>query len=134
MEIHILITKQETGSGGRRFNLSFIGQENFTGQDQHLFYISPQSDTDDQQREGLVRIVKMGLMPYISQTSVRDQIEIRYDDKNLKQVQQLIYDAWDYWVFAIDLGGGLRAEESRNAYSITSAIRRIAPCISPHES
>jgi hypothetical protein len=122
-QIHILIADQRTGSGGRLFNISFIGKEDYKGQDQTLFFISPQSDTDNQRREGLARIVKMGLMPYISQTAMAEQIEIRYDDDKVKSVQEMIYDNWDYWIFSIDLGGGLRAEESRNSYTITSAFR-----------
>ena len=46
-QIHILIADQRTASGGRQFNISFIGKEDYKGQDQTLFYISPQSDTDD---------------------------------------------------------------------------------------
>lgn len=122
-QIHILIADQRTGSGGKQFNISFIGKEDYKGQDQTLFFISPQSDTDDQRREGLARIVKMGLMPYISQTAMAEQIEIRYDDDKVKSVQEMIHDNWDYWIFSVDLGGGLRAEESRNAYTITSALR-----------
>jgi hypothetical protein len=121
-QIHILITHQRTGSGGQKLYVSFIGKDIFSGQDQTLFFISPQSDTDDQRREGLARIVKMGLMPYISQTSIADQIEIRYDDVKLKDAKEMLYDTWDFWVFYIELGGGFNAEESRDAYNITSAL------------
>jgi hypothetical protein len=64
----------------------------------------------------------MGLMPYVSQTKMADQIEIRYDKDKLKSEQEIIHDDWDYWIFSIDLGGGLKAEESRNAYTIRSAF------------
>jgi hypothetical protein len=119
-QIHVLIVDQETGSGGKRFNISFIGKDNFKDQDQTLFFISQQSDTDDQRREGLARVIKMGLMPYISQTEMAKQIEIRYDDNKVKSVQEVIGDSWDYWIFSVELGGGLNAEESRNAYNISS--------------
>jgi hypothetical protein len=122
-QIHVLIVDQKTGSGGRRFNISFIGKEDFKDQDQTLFYISPQSDSDDQKRDGLARVVKLGLMPYISQTEMAEQIEIRYDDDKVNSVQEMIDDSWDYWIFSVDLGGGLKAEESRNAYTITSALK-----------
>jgi len=122
-QIHILIVDQRTGSGGHRYNISFIGKDVYKGQDQTLFYISPQSDSDDQKREGLARVVKMGLMPYVSQSSIADQIEIQYDDDKVKSVPELMYDSWDHWIFSVDLGGGMRAEESRDAYNLWSALR-----------
>jgi hypothetical protein len=122
-QIHILIVDQHTGSGGKRFNISFIGKDGYEGQGQTLFYISPQSDSDDQQREGLARTIKMGLMPYVSQTSIAEQIEIRYDEDKVISVEEIMHDSWDYWVFSIDLSGGLKAEESRDAYNISTGVK-----------
>jgi len=121
-QIHILITDEKTGSGGRQFNIYFIGHEKFSGEDLTLYYNSPQSDTDDQLRNGLTRIIKMGLMPYVSQTAMGEQVEIRYDEREIKGDQEMVHDNWDYWIFSIDLGGGFSAEESRNAYRIISAV------------
>jgi hypothetical protein len=122
-QVHVLITDMRTGSGGRRYNLEFIGKERFTGQDQNLFHVSPQSDTADKRREGLTQIIKMGLMPYVSQSSVADQVKIKYDDAKKKQMLTPTYDSWDYWIFNIDLGGGGRAEESTNAFNVNTSVR-----------
>jgi hypothetical protein len=122
-QVHVLITDSRTGSGGRRFNLSFIGKERFEGQNQELFHISPQSDTADKRREGLAQIIKMGLMPYVSQTSLADQVDINYHISEKKQIVRPTYDSWDYWIFNIDLGGGGRAEESTNAFNVNTSIR-----------
>ncbi len=121
-QIHIFITTQETGSGGRRFKLSFIGKAQFDGQNQELFYFSPQSDTEDLQREGLAKIIKMGLMPYISTTSIADQIDINYSAEQKQVMQELIIDPWNFWVFSIDLGGSYREEETQDSYYIYSSF------------
>jgi hypothetical protein len=122
-QVHVLITDIRTGSGGRKFNLSFIGKDRFKGKNQELFHISPQSDTADKRREGLAQIIKMGLMPYVSQTSLADQVDINYQISEKKQIVHPTYDNWDYWIFNIDLGGGGRAEESTNAFNVNSSIR-----------
>jgi len=122
-QVHILIADQKTGGEGKQFNISFIGKDEYRGLDQTLFLISPQSDTDALRLERLARIIKMGLMPYISQTEMAEQFEIHYDDEKLKSGQELLYDNWDFWIFSIDLGGGLKAEESRNAYTISTALK-----------
>lgn len=54
-QIHILITTQSTGSGGREYTIAFIGQREFNGiNDTHKYY-SQQTDTQDEIREGLVK-------------------------------------------------------------------------------
>ena len=122
-QLHILIVDQRTASGGKKFSISFIGKEKYEGFAQTLEYISLQSDTEDQWREGLAKTIKMGLMPYVSQTRLIDQIDIQYDDEKMKKEQTSISDGWDYWIFSIDLGGGVRAEESRDDYNIWSSLR-----------
>ena len=52
-QVHVFITEQNTGSGGKKHLISFIGKENYQGQDQTLFYYSQQSATDIERREGL---------------------------------------------------------------------------------
>ncbi len=120
-QVHIFITRQTTGSGGRRYQISFIGKEKYANQDQKLFYFSEQSETDIVRREGLTRIIKMGLMPYVSQTSVAEQIEIHYNDLEVKSAPELLSDSWDYWIFELSLGGVTSAEESVKGYSIRSS-------------
>jgi hypothetical protein len=122
-QVHVLITSSRTGSDGRRFNISFIGKGRFAGQDQNLFHISPQSDTNDKRREGLTQIIKMGLMPYVSQTVFADQVEINYDYDDKGKKVTPTYDPWDYWIFNIDLAGGGRAEESTNAFNVSTTVR-----------
>lgn len=120
-QVHIFITEQKTGSEGKRLTISFIGRENFAGQDENLFYFAPQSATDIERREGLTRIVKMGLMPYVAQTPEAPNMDIRYNKKREPQVE-MNGDSWDYWVFMIDMGGGLNAEESVKGYTLSSAL------------
>ena len=120
-QVHVFITEQKTGSEGKRLTISFIGRENFSGQDETLFYFAPQSSTDIEKREGLTRVVEMGLMPYVAQTSEAINMEIRYNKKR-QPLLEIKDDGWDYWVFMIDMGGGLNAEESVKGYSLNNAV------------
>jgi len=120
-QVHVFITEQKTGSEGKRITISFIGREKFSGQDENLFYFAPQSSTDIEKRVGLTRVVKMGLMPYVAQTSEAINMEIRYNKKR-EPLAEINDDRWDYWVFMIDMGGGLNAEESVKGYSLNNAV------------
>lgn len=120
--VHILITEQETASEGRKFSLRFIGRQNFQGIDQNLVHTSPQSDTEHKLRRGLTQVLKMGLMPYVSQTSMKQLIDIEYDVQDADAVRKKESDPWMYWVFHIDMQGELEAEERQNDFNIINAM------------
>jgi hypothetical protein len=122
-QVHVLITDTRTASGGRRYNISIIGLERFSGQDLDLIHNSPQSDTENQRREGLAQIIRMGLMPYVSQTSLANQVKIKYDNSKPQINEIRTKDAWDHWIFNFDIGGGGRQEEGRDAFNIYSNLR-----------
>lgn len=122
-QLHVLITIQSTASGGYRYILDFIGQEEFDGKDQHLIYFSEQSDTDDLRRKGLTRILLMGLMPYLSQTPISSHIQISCDEYERQEFEQRIVDPWNFWVFRIDLSGDLEAEKTQNEITFSNTIR-----------
>jgi hypothetical protein len=46
------------------------------GADQDLTHISRQSDTDDQRRAGLTRVLKMGLLRYVAQTPLAQRTRV----------------------------------------------------------
>src|SRR5713226_1168455 len=59
-QVHILITTQPTGSGGDEYTLAFIGEGDFKGTDDTLSYYSNSTSTDQEVRQGLVRVQKLG--------------------------------------------------------------------------
>ena len=70
-EVHVLVTNRPTGGGGREFVLNFIGLGPFEEQDAVLTYSSPSYNTDDDERRGLTRILKIGLLPYVAPLAAR---------------------------------------------------------------
>jgi len=120
--IHVLITDQRTASDGRKFTLRFIGKKNFIKMEQDLYFISLQSDTEDQIRKGLTKTIKLGLMPFVSQTSMANLIDIEYNEQDADSVRKLDTDSWMYWVFHIDAQGEIEAEESQNDINLVNAM------------
>ncbi|MBD3383723.1 DUF481 domain-containing protein [candidate division KSB1 bacterium] len=120
--VHVLVTLQQTGSGGHRFTLDFIGQDEFEGLNQQLFYISRQSDTESIMRQGLVKVMKMGLLPYVSQTEASSALDIVFYKENQKAEERL-GDPWNYWIFQIDFDGDLVSEKSNKELTLSNSIQ-----------
>jgi hypothetical protein len=108
-DVHILVTDQETGSGGKLYTVEFIGSGKFIGKADTLSYTAKESDTEDMVRRGLVHIFRLGLVPYVARTPLADQVRIQY---SVPRQQTAKEDRWNYWVFEIELSGWVNGEKS----------------------
>jgi hypothetical protein len=116
-DVNILITEAETGSGGTEYTLEFIGQKEYNNITDTLKYISPQSETDDKIRSGLVRVLKMGLMRYVARTPVARDISIAYGKPESKRE---IIDKWNNWIFTISSNSYFQGEKTYKSAQIYS--------------
>lgn len=126
-QVHVLITTQQTGAGGTEYTLLFNGQGEFEGIDNELKYVSGNTDTSDEVREGLVDILKIGLVPYAGKTPIAERISISYQGGVEQQTSTS--DKWDYWVFSLSGRAYFRGEQRSRNNSISGSFsaNRITP-------
>jgi len=126
-DIHLIITSRRTGSGGREYDLKFIGLKDYKNKDTELKYYSASTDTKDKIRKGLVKKIKQGFITYISDTPLSDYISISYGGGKEKTSQQQPKDKWNHWSFRIGLRGDLDYEEQSKGYeySLSASANRI---------
>ncbi|MEX2283088.1 MAG: hypothetical protein WEE89_11445 [Gemmatimonadota bacterium] len=123
-DVHLLITEQGTGGGGRRYILNFIGNRAFSGSSDTLIYIARQTDTEDLRRQGLTRFIKMGLMRFVATSPLAPGIEIKYEAPVVDVTgQSATRDPWNYWVFRMNGGGNIGGEARRSNYSMNGSLR-----------
>jgi hypothetical protein len=125
-DVHVLVTVQITGSGGREYSLEFIGQNVYYDIRNTLRYVSSQTDTDDELRRGMVRVLKMGLVPYAAKTAVGDFLNINFERKVPVEVSE---DSWHSWVFNIGVSGSVSGEKSKDFASASGyfSANRVTP-------
>lgn len=122
-DVHLLVSDSDTGSGGKKFFLNFIGQGTFENQNFQYEYIAGQSDTEDDIRNGLLKIFKVGILPYLSQSGSLAGLDVEIKEKNEKKSDQLVVDPWKKWVLRIESGGDFEKEKSQNEYSVRTEVR-----------
>lgn len=127
-DIHVLITEQGTGSGGREYTISFIGLKMFagTGLDNTLVHASGPTDTRDEIRRVQVEVLERGLFPFIVKTPIAEHIYLEFRER-LQPTS--VEDPWNFWVFSISMDGRFSGEKSRSSRSIDLNIsaNRITP-------
>jgi len=122
-DVHILSSHSHTGSGGRKFFLQFIGMNTFEGQNFDYEYLAEQSETDDQTRKGLLKLIQTGILQYYSKSGLLNQVEINLDENELTESVELSADPWKLWVFQLEAGSYFQKEETQNEYTFNSEIR-----------
>ncbi|NQU82156.1 MAG: hypothetical protein HQ543_11610 [Bacteroidetes bacterium] len=125
-DVHIMVTSQRTGSGGREYMMHFLGQNGYTRFSDTLAYVSKTDNTEDETRSGQVETMKMGLMPFVSKTPLSKFIKIDYKPPVKEEV---VEDKWNQWVFNTRLSGFLNGQKSYNYDRISGSFSasRVTP-------
>ena len=123
-DIHLLVANEQTGSGGSKVSLFFIGQKKFKGQNDTITYINLPDDTQDIVRDRMVQKIKGGLIPYLKQTPLAEYIT--YDVLIPHETEEVV-DKWNNWVFRLSTSGYANSSKGYNNFNVWSSIsaRRI---------
>lgn len=118
-DVHILVTTQSTGSGGREYSVNFLGLRQFAGLVDTLKYVSPPAATEDERRKGLARVFRAGLVRYLARTPAADRVTISYKaDSSASAQTKPKSDRWNYWVFRTSLNGSTNGEKTYNSFNL----------------
>ena len=77
-DIHLLVTKQNTGGGGRQYQLIFFAQNRFKKQTDTLRFNTAPNATDFEERDELVKYIKLGLAPFVAKTTAAKDVKIDF--------------------------------------------------------
>lgn len=127
-DVHILITQQSTGSGGREYTFAFIGLKKCAGLKHILVHSSSPTDTRDEIRQAQLEVLERGLFPYLVETPIAEHI---YLDFRKKLEPMAVVDPWKFCVFSISADGRISGETSQGSRSldVNFSANRVTPNI-----
>jgi hypothetical protein len=121
-DVHVLITSQAT-SGGGEYSLHFIGRGAFADVETTLKYAWRQTDTSDVIRAELVRTIKLGLVPFLSRTPLREHIDVSVRGRRAPAAAAgAKRDPWDYWIFRTQANTRVDGESSSNSAALSASL------------
>jgi hypothetical protein len=122
-DVHLLITGEPTGQGGRELTYTFFGQGRFRGQDHLLRSTFRVAESDDAVRREMVRVVSLGLVPYATQSAAIDRLAVSMERSPPEaNAVQPATDPWDRWTFRIGMQGNAGGERSSRSAFINSSV------------
>ena len=121
-DIFILATWQRTGAGGRQVQLLFEGNNQFAGQLDTITYMIDPNATDAIERDQQIKEIKRGLLKYIVNTDLIDQLDYTIQTNSSEESNTSVKDPWNYWVFNIGGNGWLNGEQTYNRLDLTGRV------------
>jgi len=116
--VHVLVTAQQTGSGGTAYTLNFIGLREFANLSDTLRFTVPQTATNDERRTKLARYLEIGLLRYVARVPDADRVRVTYSAPAATDTKSVAStDRWNYWVFRTRANANFNGEKSsRSVY------------------
>lgn len=125
-QVHVLVTRQQTGSGGREYTVTAVGRRDATGRNDTLSFAVPDAAPEEKVRQEIVRVLQLALVPFAARTPLADRLSVRYEGD---AESPLVADPWDSWVFRASLRGWFNGEQSRGYASLSEQLSasRVTP-------
>lgn len=122
-DVHVLITTQNTATGGREYTMQFMGLGAFADLQQQMTYVSSGSDTDDERRVGVSRTFSLGLTPYLLRTPEAARFSLQYAAPACCAAPvQAASDPWDSWIFRVGSSLELNGEERQKTNRVRANV------------
>lgn len=121
-EVHVLITGQPTGGGGREFTFTFIGLKSLAGKADTLRLVTRNTDTPAEIRDRQVQLLKLGLVRYVAATPAGQALEIGYRAAAAAPTVPA-RDPWNLWVFTAGLNANLSGEKLQRFTFVAGSLR-----------
>ncbi|MGI9551320.1 MAG: hypothetical protein ACR2MT_08980, partial [Aurantibacter sp.] len=116
--VKLFIYDIANGSGGRTYRLEFEGTEDYEGIFEGLSYDSNANMTQDEVRKGLLKKVQSGLLRYLLESDMAENINYSIDNKGMGEIQDIDFnDPWNNWIFEVYGEAEVDKESSRKKFA-----------------
>jgi hypothetical protein len=122
-DVHVLVTTQGTSGGGTEYVFQFIGLGRFDGVNDELKYASQQTSTREERRAGYTRVLKLGLVRYVTSTSLAEHLSLTYAPATTSTPPVTPdKDPWNLWTFRVRGGGSMNREKQSGSNSFNTSF------------
>jgi hypothetical protein len=123
-DVQIMITSIRTASGGVNYEVEFIGKKKYKSLNYDLRQSSNQEETYYQRRKRTVNVMKLGLLPYLSQNGNLDDFKLTYEgpmntEQNILKNEN---DPWHHWIFQLGADGSFYKEATVTDYAYSTSV------------
>jgi len=117
-DVHVLVTRENTGSGGEAHIFDLIGLGSFEGMKFSTLLATSANATDAEERDHVLRTLEAALVPFLMQTSMRNRLRVSITPNVEAEGEnaQTREDAWDYWTIEMYADGNADFESNQRSF------------------
>jgi len=125
-DVHVFFVTQRNGSGGRSYEVEFIGKKEFEAINYKLTFSTDGNMTRDETRQRVLENLKLGLVRFWIAKGTTDEVTVSVpapeDEEEVKED-----DPWNYWLFQLGAGGFFNGQEQSRFRDINfnASARRV---------
>jgi hypothetical protein len=121
-DVHIIVSRADTASGGIERAVALIGLGRFKGRDFNLRAISQSGDTEDTQRLRLATAIKIGLLNYLAGGGVKGGLTVDVEQTAQPGQEGPVVDPWNFWVMSVQGSVAMSGEESSRELDLSADL------------
>lgn len=123
-DVHVIVKKRTTGSGGANYSMAFYSVMFDQIGDFTLNCNTYPSQTWNEVRDVFLRTLKMGVMPFVNEATGAESVNIKGNKKDTAFAEKKpMVDPWHNWVFRVQGNGGLSMEERKKNFDYSFSGR-----------
>src|SRR5688500_18831169 len=121
-DVHILVSRSDTGSGGTERAVALIGAGRFKGLDFKSRALTQSGDTEDTQRQRLATAITIVLLNYLSRDGVTGGLTVEVEQTAQPGQAGPAIDPWNFWVMSVQGSIAMSREESSRELDLGAEI------------
>lgn len=125
-DVHLFFATQRNASGGRRYDVEFIGKSDFKEMDDMVSFSTNPDMTDDAVRKEILKYLTFGLVRYWTKKGTMENVTVTVNVPDDSEVEE-VKDPWDYWVFRLGANGFFNGQETSKFSNLrfNASARRV---------
>jgi hypothetical protein len=111
-DVHLFFVTQRNGSGGREYEIDFIGKNEFEAINYKLEFSTDTNMTNDDIRKHTLEYIKLGLVRFWIEKNTIGEVSVSVPNPKDEEPKEKVVDPWNYWVFRIGANGRFNGQET----------------------
>ncbi len=110
-DVHVIIASIENSSGGREYDIRFVGQYDLEGIEDELVFRSLGTDVEQERLDGITEVLEVGFARLAILNGLRGVVQVTgveaagFDASERVVSSEEVDDPWNLWVF--EIGGNV---------------------------
>jgi hypothetical protein len=117
-DVHLFFVTQRNGSGGRSFDVDFIGKGDFESIKYKLSFATDTNMTRDDERRRVLENIKLGLVRFWIAKGTITEVVVSVPTPENEEEKIEEKDPWDYWVFRVGANGFFNGQETNKSSNL----------------